>query len=103
MFLHSQFVVRVGFPLNNGDGAQGAVPQAIAQAVAELIFHQASNAIDDLDGALMTGGDAEPAAIAFFFIDHDYFSGSFHPHPSGYYIRPIIPRRDKGVCDLGQS
>ena len=90
MFLHSQFVVRVGFPLNNGDGAQGAVPQAIAQAVAELIFHQASNAIDDLDGALMTGGDAEPAAIAFF-IDHDHFLVRFILIPPAIISAQLYP------------
>ena len=71
VFLHCCLVISRGFPLLKSNGSCGAARQTISKAVAEIFPHQLCLAVDDVDGSLMAGGCAQPAAIAFFFVNMD--------------------------------
>jgi hypothetical protein len=64
----------VGIALFDGDGILGTVPQAGAEAVAEVVRDQPGLAVDDLNRPLGTGRHAQPATVAFVFIDSHNFT-----------------------------
>ena len=68
ILLYCCLVIGGGFPLLKADGPCGALGQAVAKAVAEVLPHQPGLAIHHVDGALMAGLGAKTAAIAFFFV-----------------------------------
>src|SRR5665648_747370 len=65
------FVELGRFALLDGERPLRADGQAEAGAVAELLLHDLGLAVDDLDGALGAGSDAEAAPVAELFIDVD--------------------------------
>ena len=69
--LHCCLVVGGGFSLLKGDRAGGTAWQAVTKAIAEILPHQLCLAVDDVDGSLVAGGCAQPAAVAFFFVNMD--------------------------------
>ena len=77
-FLYGILIERIRLRIDDHKRAPRAFAEAGAQAVAVLLRHEPRLAVHDPDGALRAGGDAEPAAVAFFFIDPDDFSGAFH-------------------------
>jgi hypothetical protein len=60
---------RVGRTLFDGNRAEGALAQARAQPVAEILRHKPRLAVDDANRAFGTTGHAGPAAGAFLFVD----------------------------------
>ena len=71
VLLHRCLVVSGSFPLLKGDRAGGTARQAVAKAIAEILPHQLCLAVDDVDSSLVAGGCAQPAAVAFFFVNMD--------------------------------
>ena len=67
-------VVGRGLALLKGDGAGGAVWQTVAKAIAEVLTGEFGFAVDDVDGTLVTGLGAEPAAVAFVLVYVNDFS-----------------------------
>ena len=67
-------------PLLEGDGPGGAGGQAVPQPVAVVLPGETGLAVDHLNGALVAGGSAGAAAVAFIFVDLD--DPSFHCNAS---------------------
>jgi hypothetical protein len=78
MLFHGFLVEVIGHPFDHMEGVIRAVSQAGPQAVAEFIGHDPGFSVHDLQGALGAGGNAEPAAVAFVFIDLNDLSFDFH-------------------------
>jgi hypothetical protein len=72
--LYGGFIEFVRFSLDNLYRIPGAVAQAVAQSVAEIVCREPSLAVDYRNRPLGAGGDAEPAAVTFVFVDLNYFS-----------------------------
>ena len=68
VFQHGLLVVGGCLTLFKGDGTGGAAGQAVAKAVAVVVPHELCLAVHQTDGTLVAGGDAGPAAVAFFFV-----------------------------------
>ena len=66
-------VVGGGLPLHKSDGAGGADRQAVPQPIAVVVPHKLGFALHHGDGALVAGGGAQAAAVAFFLVDVDDF------------------------------
>ena len=77
--LHGGLVVGRGLALLKRDGPRGAVWQAVAHAVAVVVAHQRGLAADHGNRALVAGGGAGPAAVAFLLVDVNDLS--FHGQP----------------------
>lgn len=77
--LHGGLVVGRGLALLKRNGPRGAVRQAVAHAVAVVVAHQRGLAADHGDRALVAGGGAGPAAVAFLLVDVNDLS--FHGQP----------------------
>ena len=63
--------------LHNGKAysfADELVGQAVAEAVAVVVPHQPGLAVHQANGPFVAGGDAGPAAVAFFFVYVNDFS-----------------------------
>ena len=73
---HAPFVVRGGFPLDDGDGPFGAVTDAGAKAVAGQVADKAGFAVDDLQSAFGAVGNAHAAPVALLVIDGDDLPGA---------------------------
>ena len=74
--LHGYLIKLLSITLLNFDGTLRAFAKTGAKPVAVLIADKPCLAIDDLERALGTGYDAQPAAIALLLIDMDDFSCS---------------------------
>jgi hypothetical protein len=72
MFFHGGFIEFIGIPLNDLYGILGTLAEACTQTVAKVVCVQHCLAIDELDGALGTGRNAEAAAVTFIRIDCHY-------------------------------
>ena len=83
IFHDGLLVVCRRLPLHKGNGPGGAGGQAVAQPVAVVVPHEPRLAIRHGDGALVTGGGAGTAAVAFFLIDLDDPSNHFDT-PCGF-------------------
>ena len=68
------FVIGLGFALLDMDGAQRAGADAGAQAVAEEVGDQAGLAVDELQGAFGAIGQALAAAVADLVVNADDLS-----------------------------
>ena len=79
-------IIGGGLPHLKADGTHRAGGEAIAQAVAIVLTQKAGPPVHHADGALMTGGGAETAAVTAFNVDFDDFSLHvlFHPFRSGF-------------------
>jgi hypothetical protein len=73
VLLHGRLVKSVPFALDNGDRPLGAVTEAGAEAVAEVVRRQPRLAVNDLYGPFGAGWGAEAASVTFILIDLDYF------------------------------
>jgi hypothetical protein len=71
MALHGRFIVVGGLSLFKANSTLWTLPQARTEPVAIGIADQLSFAVDYLNRPLGTGGHAEPAAIAFVFVNLD--------------------------------
>jgi hypothetical protein len=78
MLFHGFLVKVIRHPLNYMEGIIRALSQAGPQTVAEHIGHNLGFSVHDLQGALGAGGNAEPAPVAFVFIDLNDLSFDFH-------------------------
>src|SRR5690554_844290 len=58
MLGHSLLVELIGLALDDRDGIARALTEAVAETVAEIICHQSRLAVDDLNGAFLTGWNA---------------------------------------------
>jgi len=85
--LDGGLVELVGVTFGDRDGALGALAQAGAQAVAEVVRQQARLAADDLDGALGAGRHAVAAAVAEVLVD-------VHDLAHGHGVRPPVGVRE---------
>ena len=74
VFQHGLLIVGGSFPLGEGDGPGGTAGQAVAEAVAVVVPHQPGLAVHQANGPFVAGGDAGPAAVAFFFVYVNDFS-----------------------------
>ena len=63
------FIVRGRLSFLKGNGSCRALRQAVPHAVAVVVADQPCLSVHHCDRALVTGLGAEPAAVAFFFID----------------------------------
>jgi len=81
VFHDGLLVIGRRLPLYKGDGPGGAGGQAVAQTVAVIVPHEPRLAVHHGDGALVTGGGAGAAAVAFFLIDLD--------DPSNHFDTPL--------------
>jgi hypothetical protein len=88
--------------LDNGQGVLGTSSKTGADAVAVFLSHKSGLSVYDPDGALGAGGDAEAAAIAFFFVDPDDFSFHFFPRFS-FVFGPNIMHVPEICFDLSQG
>src|SRR5665647_854295 len=91
------FVELGRFALLDGERPLRADGQAEAGAVAELLLHDLGLAVDDLDGALGAGSDAEAAPVAELLIDvddaadcHDVLAFSRGSAGGNYACRRVI-------------
>ena len=66
---HGGLIVGRGFPGLEGDCPGGAAGQAVPQAVAIVLPGKVGLAANEGNGPLVTGLDAQAAAVAFFLID----------------------------------
>jgi len=81
-------------PFLEGDGAHGAVGQAVAQAVAVIFLHQHSLAVHQGDRPFQTGVDAGAAADAFVSVKMSDFLFHSREPPQGvsfFILDGIIP------------
>jgi hypothetical protein len=74
MLSHGCLVKFVRLPFGDPDGILRTLSETGAQAITQVIGGEDRLSAYDPDGAFRTGGDAEAAAVAFFFIDLDYLS-----------------------------
>jgi hypothetical protein len=68
MGFHGLLVEAFGLAIFDDDGILGAMTEAGAQAVAKVFGSQSGFTVDDFYGPFGTGGDAEAATVAFFFV-----------------------------------
>jgi hypothetical protein len=73
VLFHSDFVEFVGLALDYFDGVLGALAEAGAEPVAEVVGREHSLAVYHLDGPFGAGGDAESATVAFVLVDLNNF------------------------------
>ena len=76
---HPDFVVRLGFPLFDTDGATGAVSQAGSQTITKEIAQKSGLAVYQPYRTFGTVGNAVSTAITKRFINPDKLA--FHPSP----------------------
>ena len=81
IFHDGLLVIGRRLPLHKGDRPGGTGGQAVAQPIAVIVPHELCLAIHHGDGALVTGGGAGTAAVAFFLIDLD--------DPSNHFDTPL--------------
>jgi len=79
--VHGVFVEFVGRAFDDLERAHGAVAQACAQAVAELVGLESGLAVHDADGPFGAVGQAFAAAVAQFLVYFHDLSGRFHGGP----------------------
>ena len=85
------FVIGFGFPFRHGYGASWAIADAGSEAVAKEFAHEACLAVDQLEGAFGAIRHAEPAPVAFFLVDLDYFPPDHVLSPFFVIVNWIIP------------
>ena len=88
IFHDGLLVIGRRLPLYKGDGPGGAGGQAVTQAVAVIVPHEPRLAVHHGDGALVTGGGAGAAAVAFILIDFN--DPSFHVQSSCCFCALIV-------------
>jgi hypothetical protein len=69
VFFHGLLVEFGGGALLDEDGVLGAVAEAGAEAVAEVVGEESGLAVDDPDRPFGTSRNAEAAAVALVFVD----------------------------------
>ena len=75
---HGSLVIGGRLPLLKGDGIGMTGGQAVAQTVAVMLVHQLRLAVHQTDGALVTGVDTGPAAVALLLVDMDDLADHGH-------------------------
>jgi hypothetical protein len=86
---HGCLIISRRLALLKADRPRGAVGQAVAESVAEVLSHQLRFAVDHVDRALVAGLRAESASVAFFLVDMDDFA--YHFLDLLYYFPPGRP------------
>jgi len=110
MMLHGLFVKIFSVQFLNMESIFGTFSETGAETVAILFRRQAGLAVDNLNGAFRTGGDALTAAVTFFFIDPYNLAFDFHdallfvlsefsarPSTSPASLRPPIVKNDFSI------
>jgi hypothetical protein len=73
VLFNSPLIELLRIPLDDGDGIPGAVAETGAESVAEVVCGQPGLAVNDGNGPFGARGDAEPASVAFFFVNLNNF------------------------------
>ena len=88
--LHRRLVIGGSLPLLKGNGPGGTGRQAVPQPVAVVLPHELSLAVHHVDGALVAGPGAGPAAVALVLVyvndpaNHEMIPPYFMVHPAVY-------------------
>jgi hypothetical protein len=102
MFFYGFLVKVVRHPFDHMEGVIRALSQAGSQAVAEFIGHDPGFSVYDLQGSLRAGGNAEPAAVAFVFVNLNDLPFDFHLFLLYILLKKFNHRARRAHRDLNQ-